>query len=139
VLRWSWWRRWHQATAHFHHYRRRAKRTGPLSVPDAPASSTPPDTAARTPATGVAEVWQRLQPLLPSGKRPGRRYAHDRRLILEAIVYQMQSGCAWNALPSHFPPYQTVYAQLKQWQKTGIWDIIWNGLEQPRPSQQLQL
>ena len=73
--------------------------------------------------------------MLPSGKRPGRRPTHDRRLILEAIVYQMQTGCAWNALPKHFPPYQTVYTQLRQWQETGIWDIVWNGLEQPRPSQ----
>lgn len=127
VLRWSWWRRWHQATARFYHYRRRAKRTEPLSVPEAQASF------ARKPAACVAEVWQRLQPWLPSGKRPGRRYTHDRRLILEAIVYQMQTRCAWNALPSHFPPYQTVHTQLQQWQETGIWDSIWNGFEQPYP------
>lgn len=81
----------------------------------------------------VEEVWQRLEPLLLRDERRGRPYSHDRRRIVEAIVYQMQSGCGWNALPKHFPPYQTVHAQLRTWQKSGIWDIAWNGLEQPRP------
>jgi transposase len=79
-------------------------------------------------------VWQRLQPLLSTEKRPGRPYSHDRRLIVEAIVHQRQTGCAWNALPSQFPPYQTVHSQLRSWQKTGVWTKVWEGLEQPCPS-----
>jgi len=82
----------------------------------------------------VEVVWQRLQPLLPTGKRGGRPYSYDRRLIVEAIVHQRRSGCAWNELPSDFPPYQTVYTQLRNWQKSGLWGIAWNeGLEQPCP------
>lgn len=80
----------------------------------------------------VEEVWQRLQALLPTSKRGGRPYSHDRRVIVEAIVHQRRTGCAWNKLPSHFPPYQTVHTQLRSWQKSGLWDIAWNeGLEQP--------
>jgi transposase len=82
----------------------------------------------------VEGLWQRLQPLLPNHKRGGRPYSHERRLLVEAIVYQMQTGCAWNELPSHFPPYQTVHAQLRKWQKTGVWAKAWDGLVQPRPS-----
>jgi transposase len=83
----------------------------------------------------VEVVWQRLQPLLPIGKRGGRPYSHDRRRIVEAIVYQRRTGCAWNELPSHFPAYQTVHTQLRNWQKSGLWDIAWNqGPEQLCPT-----
>lgn len=78
----------------------------------------------------VEQLWQRLQPLLPDNKRGGRPYSHERRLLVEAIVYQMKSGCAWNELPSHFPPYQTVYTQLRNWQKAGIWAKAWDSLGQ---------
>jgi transposase len=44
----------------------------------------------------------------------------------------MQSGNGWRSLASEFPPWQTVYTQFKQWEKTGIWDAIWAGFEQPR-------
>lgn len=70
-------------------------------------------------------VWQRLAACLPPAKRRGRPYAHDRRVILEAIVYVMQTGCTWQSLPTRFPPWQTVYAQFDRWRKVGIWDHIW--------------
>ncbi len=84
-------------------------------------------------------VWQRLEPFLPPARRTGRPYAHHRRVVLEAIIYVMQTGCAWNQLPNQFPPWQTVYRQLTAWQASGIWDHIWTGLDQPRPDAQLQL
>jgi transposase len=83
----------------------------------------------------VEVVWQRLQLLLPTVARRGRPYTHDRHLIVEAIVHQRRTGCAWNALPSHFPPYQTVHTQLRNWQKSGLWDIAWSEeLEQACPT-----
>ena len=96
-----------------------------------PAPAPPPD---------VTEVvWSRLEVLLPSGKRVGRPYGHDRRVVLNAIVYLMQTDCGWQHLPESFPPWQTVYAQLTQWRKTGIWDTIWSGLDRPLPTEELQL
>lgn len=84
-------------------------------------------------------VWSRLEALLPVGKRVGRPYGHDRRVILNALIYLMQTDCGWQHLPSDFPPWQTVYAQLTQWRTTGIWDTIWSGLDIPRPTEELQL
>jgi hypothetical protein len=138
ILQWSWWRRWHQAWARYYHYRRREDTTLPRS--SAVVSETgAPGAVGLIDAPGtkdlVEAVWQRLQPLLPSGKRCGRPYSHDRRVIVEAIMYQRRTGCAWNALPSDFPPYQTVHTQLRNWQKSGLWDIAWNeGLEQSYPT-----
>ena len=133
ILRWSWWRRWHQAWARYHHYRRRKLQSSSASYSSAAETAPSPETDM------LSVVWQRLEPLLPPARRTGRPYAHHRRTVLEAIVYVMQTGCAWNQLPKQFPPWQTVYAQLVRWRKTGIWDQIWAGLDQPQSTNELQL
>ena len=84
-------------------------------------------------------VWKRLEGLLPSSKRTGRPYVHDRRMILEAIVYMMETGDGWRALPAGYPPWQTVHWQLCQWKESGVWDKIWSGLPEPGTGNQLQL
>jgi transposase len=76
-------------------------------------------------------VWRRLEALLPAGKRTGRPYTYARRVVLEAIMYVMETGCRWRELPAEFPPWQTVYAQLCRWKELGIWDKIWDGLPEP--------
>ena len=76
-------------------------------------------------------VWRRLEGLLPPANRPGRPYTYGRRVILEAIIYVMQTECGWRGLPAEFPPWQTVYAQLCRWKEIGIWDKIWNGMPEP--------
>ncbi|NTU80638.1 MAG: transposase [Chloroflexales bacterium] len=140
ILQWSRWRRRHQAQAKFHHYRRRVREGPcPARVRQQQESSVPEPADASKPGKLAHEVWQRLAPLLPSGKRPGRPWTHDRREIVEAIVHQKQTGCAWNALPPHFPPYETVRSQLRRWQQAGLWEIAWNGLEQACSTAQLQL
>lgn len=77
--------------------------------------------------------------MLPPARRTGRPYTHDRRVVLEAIVYLKQTNCGWQHLPSQFPPWQTVYSQLTRWRESGIWDKIWAGLDQPHPRTELQL
>jgi len=128
------WRRWHQAWARSYHYRRRENDRRPASSPGASEAVARDAVDADGALDQVEEVWQRLQKLLPTGKRRGRPCTYDRRIILEAIVHQRQTGCAWNGLPSDFPPYQTVHTQLRNWQKTGVWANVWEGLEQPCPT-----
>ena len=81
----------------------------------------------------TAVVWSRLEVLLPATKRAGRPFGHSRRLVLQAIVHLMQTNCGWQQLPADFPPWQTVYSQLTQWRKTGVWEAIWAGLDMPKP------
>jgi putative transposase of IS4/5 family DUF4096 len=129
LLHWSNWRRWHQAWARWYHYRRRDNSLQPRA-----------DEQIEVAASDRTDVvWRRLEPLLPNAHRVGRPYDYDRRLVLEAIVYVKQTDCGWRNLPSRFPAWQTVYAQLTQWRKKGIWDKIWSGLGQPRPTDELQL
>lgn len=53
--------------------------------------------------------WAILQPLLPPPARRGRKIAVDLREVLNALRYLARTGCGWRLLPSHFPPWQTVY------------------------------
>jgi hypothetical protein len=133
ILRWSLWRRWHQAWARYYHYRRRAGRGS------GQATTQITQTEASKPADVTEVVWSRLALLLPPTHRVGHPYDYDRRLVLEAIVYVMQTDCGWQHVPSHFPPWQTVYSQLTQWRKNGVWAKIWAGLDQPLPINELQL
>ena len=140
LLGWSWWRRWHQAWARHHQYQRRA-RAEPLPHPRAGVAPlvavAPPAAVAAQDETDV--VWRRLEALLPPAERVGRPYTYERRLVLEALVYLMHTDCGWQHLPARFPPWPTVSAQLRHWRKTGIWEHIWAGLDQPHPPDELQL
>jgi Putative transposase of IS4/5 family (DUF4096) len=124
LLAWSRWRRWHQAWARSYHYRRREG--GVLG---------PQNEQADIQSIAAADVvWSRLEPLLLPAHRIGRPYDYPRRRVLNAIVYVMQTDCGWRHLPAHFPPWPTVYAQLRRWRETGIWDKVWVGLEPVQPS-----
>ncbi len=134
ILRWSWWRRWHQAWARCHHYQRRGRDAPTPQPASVPVVALPVD------AKVEAEVaWRCLEAVLACEQHTGRPYIHARRVVFDAIVHVMDTNCGWRALPSTFPPWQTVYAQLRQWRKSGIWERIWFGLDQPHPISELQL
>lgn len=68
--------------------------------------------------------WERLKPLLPEPNRPpkrGRPTEVDYREIVNAILYVVRSGCAWELLPHDFPPYTTVYYYFELWSADGTW------------------
>lgn len=63
-----------------------------------------------------------LRAYIPAALPGGRPARHERREIVNAILYVLRSGCAWEMLPHDFPPYKTVYDYFRQWRKKGIWE-----------------
>jgi putative transposase len=63
--------------------------------------------------------WEILQKLLPPAPGGGRRRTTDLREVLNAILYVMRTGCAWQMLPHDFPPAGTVYDYFNQWRRKG--------------------
>jgi putative transposase len=49
--------------------------------------------------------WQTIEPLLPK-KRQGREATHNRREMLNALLYMARTSCQWQILP----PWEAVYA-----------------------------
>jgi transposase len=40
-------------------------------------------------------------------------------VIVDAILYVVDNGIKWRALPADFPPWQTVYKRFAAWEKVG--------------------
>jgi putative transposase len=58
--------------------------------------------------------------------RPPRHWAL--RLLVNAIVYVLRTGCAWRYLPREYPPWRTVYATVRRWRLMGVWHRIHDAL-----------
>jgi transposase len=76
--------------------------------------------------------WALLDPLLPepawAAGPGGRPEAHCRRQIVDAILYVVDNGIKWRALPSDFPPWQTVYSLFRRWEEAGASQAIMDAL-----------
>jgi putative transposase len=83
----------------------------------------PPRTAT-TQARAVYETdltdaqWAILRPLLPP-PGGGRPRTTDLREVLNAILYVLRTGCAWDLLPHDCPPPGTVYDYFSRWRRDG--------------------
>ena len=116
LLWWSRFRRVHQAGARRCHVERRA-RQAPMTcnVP------RPPIRLMGLPDL-TADRWEQIRPLLP---RPRSGHSADEgRLIVEAILWVMQTGSAWREMPERFGPWLTVAERFYRWRKEGRWDRI---------------
>jgi putative transposase len=70
------------------------------------------------------EEWRVLGPLLPPAKSGGRPRIVDLREIVNAVRYLLRAGCAWRLLPHEFPPWPTVYAYFRRWERDGTWERV---------------
>ena len=70
---------------------------GPIEGVAASAGSEGPRTRFASDLTDPE--WHRIAPLIPPVKSGGRPSKYERREILNAILYQHQSGCSWRTLP----------------------------------------
>lgn len=68
----------------------------------------------------------------------GAKSVHSKRLIVNAILYVVKSGCQWRMLPNDFPPWQTVYDHYRRWNQNGTWEKVldflngWSRIDQDR-------
>jgi putative transposase len=63
----------------------------------------------RYPSDLTDQEWSHIAPLLPKPAKRGRRRTVDLREVINAIAYLVRAGCGWRMLPTHFPPWETVY------------------------------
>jgi putative transposase len=65
--------------------------------------------------------WATIEALLPPRRRLGRPRTQDLRIIVNAILYVLATGCQWRALPTDFPPRSTVQGYFYRWRDDGTW------------------
>ena len=64
--------------------------------------------------------WAIIEPLFVGM----REYKYSKRELLNAVLYVVDNGCKWRALPHEFPACQTVYSFFRRAKETGLWDKI---------------
>lgn len=81
--------------------------------------------------------WSRVEPLLapPPGRDKTQHYARaagagrkrkDARLVFEAIVYVLRTGCQWKALPAErFGSASAIHKRFLEWAKAGVFVRLW--------------
>jgi transposase len=68
--------------------------------------------------------WLILSFFLPPPCRVGRPREVDLRLVIDAILYILSTGCQWRALPQDFPPCSTVQYYFYLWRDQQLWRRI---------------
>jgi transposase len=53
--------------------------------------------------------WELLEPLIPPLSPDAVYWLHERREIVNGILYVLRSGCPWRSLPRDLPAWGTVY------------------------------
>src|ERR1700675_5092772 len=81
--------------------------------------------------------WSRVEPLLPPtpGRDKAQHYARaagagrkrkGARLVFEAIVYVLRTGCQWKALPAQrFGSASAIHKRFLEWAKAGVFMRLW--------------
>jgi len=75
------------------------------------------------------EQWNRIKDFLPAERKPqGGRPAKDNRVMLNGILYWLNTGVPWRDLPERFWPWQSVYGRFRTWSLQGVWDALFMAL-----------
>ena len=97
-------------------------------VESMPIDSKPLTTTWRSAGGDLSdEEWGLISDLIPtySGEgRMGRPTIHDKRDVVNAILYVASTGCQWRALPPHYPHWNTVHRYHVGWSRDGTWERI---------------
>lgn len=64
--------------------------------------------------------WEQIAEYFPQGPNS----EHHKRTLLNAVLYLVNNGCKWRALPHDFPPYSTVYSFYRRARLSGLWEKV---------------
>ena len=78
----------------------------------------------RYPSDTTDREWAVLGLLVPGPRPGGRPPKHERREIVDAVLYVLRTGCSWRSLPHDYPPWQTAYDYFRAWRLDGTWERI---------------
>ena len=72
--------------------------------------------------------WARIKDLLPPDfGRVGRR-PRPNRVMVDAMLWILRTGCPWRDLPPHYPKWKSVHTRFLRWSRRGIWKSVLDAL-----------
>ncbi len=70
--------------------------------------------------------WEQIAEYLPQGPNS----THYKRSLMNAVLYLVNNGCKWRALPHDFPPYSTVHSFYRRARLSGLWEKVLDAVVQ---------
>ena len=49
--------------------------------------------------------------------------------FLNALLYVVENGCKWRALPKEYGNWHTIYVRMNRWSKNGVLDKVFTALQ----------
>lgn len=77
------------------------------------------------------DLWSLIAPIFGPEDWPGKRGRKPTsfRLVFDAVVYVLRTGCQWQALPrQEYAPASTIHGIYRQWVKAGHFEQAWQVL-----------
>ncbi len=73
------------------------------------------------------ELWTMIAPILAELDPPKRtgRPRISARLVLDAVIFRMRTGCQWNRLPRELGDDSAVHRTFQRWVQLGVLERIW--------------
>jgi putative transposase len=68
--------------------------------------------------------WNHIKKFFEMRKGRGRPQELELRMIVNAILYLLMTGCQWRYLPREYPCWQSIYYHFRKWKKNGLWGRI---------------
>lgn len=75
-------------------------------------------------------VWEVIEPLMPvrDQTKGGAPRKYDDRLVWNAILFVLRSGCQWRMIPHDLIPWDAAYRWYRTWRADGTIDRIHDAL-----------
>lgn len=82
------------------------------------------------------EFWKRVEPWIPVRQRAedkdyvrkpgGGRKPKEARVVFEAVMYVLRTGCQWKALPREcFGSASAIHQRFLEWERAGVFLRLW--------------
>ena len=69
-------------------------------------------------------IWASLHAKLRTVSSIWKRDIERLRQFVEAVVYGLRTGVAWEDLPERFGKPNSLYRRFRRWSQQGIWDEL---------------
>jgi len=70
--------------------------------------------------------YERISDCLP---RQRGDVAHANLNVLNGIIFMLENGCKWHALPKEFGCWHTIYTRMNRWSKSGVLHRVFERLQ----------
>jgi putative transposase len=72
----------------------------------------------------TTKQWNMIKHLFEAENRGKHLRVHNKRKLVNAVLYLNKTGCQWRQLPHDFPKYTTVSSFYQRAVKSGLWEKV---------------